>query len=488
MQTKLQFQYFSSFTDDIRRRETTARRRSSSAASEAKTRVPGSQKPTPNSKSAEDKQERNRKPSVSKTPTPRQKQEQPVTNRKMSTGAKEPARKQRSLPSTPGERKTSTAQQNGHNSINKGKTAPKSTEFEGKTTGRSTPPSSRQENKSVTKKKTLASSKPSKNDVEKKTTKEVNKADHEEERENGISSEKREDINGMDSEDGPIVISYGRPTVPCINLSDNVDQIDNGSHTNEISSPDEKYSQKHAMNGGRKLSACSLETDSDFTSDLLSDFTDTDYDIKSHRYSGLSETSSDFSFGTSPAGKLFHSVENERNALESNAEPDALEYGTSPTLKDCLMNLNMQGSVTPTMKRRIFEETSRSSPKEEYPSAINESVAQPTDKAMFFDVKQYNEKSPDENDVTVGSPRKLSLVQSLISSIEKRSNNSGDTHTVSKNPVSFTRSAPVSTGKNSMDESAVTPQRTLSSHEVLCSSLPSNDEQNKVYLSQLGQG
>ena len=402
----------------------------------------------------------------------------------MSTGAKEPVRAHRSLPSTPRERKPSTTQQNGQNVTSKAKPAPKSTVVEGKTAGRSTPPSSRRKNKSVPQKKELASSKPSKNDIEEKTTSDVKKTGDKDERENGINSEEREDIlNGMDSDDGPIVISNGQPTVPCFNLSDNLDQMNNDSHISEISSPDEKYSPKHAMNGGRKLSACSLETDSDFTSDLLSDFTDTDYDIKSHRYSGLSETSSDFSFGTSPAGKLFHSVENERDTPESKAEPDVQEFGTSPTLKDCLMHLNLQGSITPTTKRRIFEASSRGSPKEEYPNSVNESVTQPTDKAMFFDIEQYNEKSPDEDDVTVGSPRKLSLVQSLISSIEKRSSNSGDAHRMSKNPVSFTRSAPVSAGKYSLDESAVTPQTTLSDHEILCSRLPSNDEQNKVYLS-----
>ena len=471
------------YADETRRREPSAKRRSSSATPEGKTRLPGSPKTA--QKTAENKQERGRKSSVSKIPTPRQKPEQPVTNKKISTESIEHARGHRSLPSTPRERKSSTTQQNGHS--NTVKAAPRSTAVKGKTPGRGTPPSPLRQNTFVKEKSELGSPKPNENQAEKeRTMKKDIKTDHEYERENELDNKEMEDLSNMDNTsivrgDSPSVISNGQPSGPCRTFSDNLDAIDSNSFPRENSSLDEKYSQKPAMNGGRKMSSCSLETDSDVTSDLLSDFTDTDYDFRSQRYSGLSETSSDFSFGTSPAWKLFHSVEHERNALESTAEPDVLELGTSPTVKDCLMNLNLQGSVTPTMKRRIFEAASSSSQKDHSPVAMNDSVSQPVDKAMFFDVEQYNDKSPDEEEMTVGSPRKLSLVQSLISSIEKRSGASGDAHRTSKNATVVTRSSLVSAGKHNMKESAVS-QATLTNHEVPRSSsrLPRFDELNKV--------
>ncbi|KAJ7387432.1 hypothetical protein OS493_004429 [Desmophyllum pertusum] len=225
------------------------------------------------------------------------------------------------------------------------------------------------------------------------------------------------------------------------------------------------------MNGGRKTSDCSLETDSDVTSDLLSDFTDTDYDLRSQRYSGLSEASSDFSFGTSPAWKLFHSVELDRNALEATVEADISDLGSSQqTLRECLKNLKLQGSVTPTMQRRIFQATSPRDAKEEFPDGAMDSVSRPVDKAIFFDVEQYNDKSPEEEEAIVGSPRKLSLVQSLISSIEKRSGSSNDSPRANKNAGSS------SAGKHRMEESAVTTQKTTEgNHEMPRARPPSFD-------------
>ena len=231
------------------------------------------------------------------------------------------------------------------------------------------------------------------------------------------------------------------------------------------------------------MSAGSLETESDITSDLLSDVTDTDYDLKSQRYSGLSETSSDFSFGACPAWNLFYSAESERNTLESTPEPDALELGTSPTVRDCLMNLKLQGSVTPTMKKRIFDESSKSNQKEQHEVSTNDLVTQPVDKAMFFDVEQYNDECPDEENVIVGSPGKLSLVQSLISSIERRSGGIGGTHRTSKNVAAISRSVPVNVSKPSLDETTVTHAAIKNNHEILRPGIPPFDDLNKVHGS-----
>ena len=425
---------------------------------------------------------------MSKIPTPRQKPEQPVTNRKISTESKEHTRGHRSLPSTPRERRSSTTQQNGPN--NTVKAVSKSTTVGGKKPGSGTSPSPGRENKSLKQKKELGSTKPNENGVKERTKKKVTTSNFEGDKTSKIGSEETENINDVNSialahNDGTSVISNGQPTGPCNNLCDNLDEIDN-LYTRDASSPDEKISQNPGLNGGRKMSECSLETDSDFTSDLLStsDFTDTDYDFKSQRYSGMSETSSDFSFGPSPARKLFHSIEPDRNALESTTEPDSLELGTSPTVKECLMNLNLQGSVTPTMKRRIFVATSLSNDKEEPPDSTKDFYSQPADKAMFFDVEQYNDKSPDEEEITPGSPRKLSLVQSLISSIEKRSGGSGDAHITRKNAVAFSRSAPIRSDEHGLDETVVS-QTTLNNHEMPRSRFPPSDEIKKVMNFQI---
>lgn len=268
-------------------------------------------------------------------------------------------------------------------------------------------------------------------------------------------------------EDNLQVTLDGQSVEQSIHSSDQLDEVGD-DYNEDVFSPDETYSQKFAVNGGAKTSECSFETDSDFTSDRLSDFTDTDNDFRNQRYSGLSETSSDFSFGTSPAWKLFHSVENGRNnPLESSGEPDVLELGTSPTVKDCLVNLNLQGSVTPTMKRRIFEAAHQIDPKEESLDFSKDTVSDPTNKAMFFDVEKYNDRSPDEEEVIVGSPRKLSLVQSLINSIERRSGSSSHA-TPFKNAAVGTRSTSGATSKHNIDESAVTRRTLVTNHETPC--------------------
>ena len=268
-------------------------------------------------------------------------------------------------------------------------------------------------------------------------------------------------------EDNLQVTLDGQSVEQSIHSSDQLDEVGD-DYNEDVFSPDETYSQKLAVNGGAKTSECSFETDSDFTSDRLSDFTDTDNDFRNQRYSGLSETSSDFSFGTSPAWKLFHSVENGRNnPLESSGEPDVLELGTSPTVKDCLVNLNLQGSVIPTMKRRIFEAAHQIDPKEESLDFSKDTVSDPTNKAMFFDVEKYNDRSPDEEEVIVGSPRKLSLVQSLINSIERRSGSNSHA-TPFKNAAVGTRSTSGATSKHNIDESAVTRRTLVTNHETPC--------------------
>ncbi|KAL9981597.1 hypothetical protein ACROYT_G010322 [Oculina patagonica] len=439
--------------DETRRREPSAKRRSSSVVADGKARLPGSPKltqrsaedrqgrsrkpsasaidgkarlpgsPKPAQRSAEDKQERSRKTSVSKLPSPRHKPEQPASpsSRKISTGGTEQGRPHRSLPSTPRERKSSTTQQNGpQNSAVKG---PKSSAAKDKTKGLQAPPTSPRENKLVIQRKELARTKANESVGKERTI----KIRHEDEKGNELGSEQIEDDfntgNSSVLEDSTSNVSNGQLNGKSNNFSEYSDAIDDISCTRDISSPDERLSPKPTTNGRRKTSECSLETDSDVTSDLLSDLTDTDFDLRSQRYSGLSETSSDISFGTSPAWKLFHSVELERRA----PEPDSSELeGSQQTLRDCLMNLNLQGSITPTMKRRIFEATSARNLKDELSDLATDSESRPVDKAMFFDVEHYNDNSPDEEDAYFGSPRKLSLVKSLISSIEKRSGSSSD--------------------------------------------------------------
>lgn len=313
-----------------------------------------------------------------------------------------------------------------------------------------------------------------KNTASEKRTKKGSQTNHGEE---GINDSERS-THGMVSlplalEDNPEVTLNVQSVDQSIDSSDQLDEVGD-DYNEDVFSPNETYSQTFALNGGAKTSECSLETDSDFTSDRLSDFTDTDNDFRNQRYSGLSETSSDFSFGTSPAWKLFHSVENGRNnPLESSGEPDVLELGTSPTVKDCLVNLNLQGSVTPTMKRRIFEAAHQIDPKEESLDLSKDTVSDPANKAMFFDVEKYNDRSPDEEEVIVGSPRKLSLVQSLINSIERRSGSSSHAHsTPYKNAVVGTRPTSGATSKHGIDESTVTRRALVSNHETPCARDP----------------
>ena len=476
--------------DEIRRREASARRRSSSVTVDGKGRAPSSPKPAqrsaedkqergrkpsvspidgkarlpgsskPTQRSAEDKQEKSRKSSVSKIPSPRNKPEQPVTSasRKMPTGSTA----HRSLPSTPRERKSSTTQNSAKSNAVKGSKPSAVTE---KIKGQQTPPTSRRENKSVIKRKELADTKANENVGKERST---TKISHEDEKGKTLNNEQSKDdvFNICDISICENSVSNGHLNGKPENFSENSDTIDD---TRDITSPDGRFSPKLTMNGRRKTSECSLETDSDVNSELLSDMTDTEYDFRSQRYSGLSETSSDISLGTSPAWKLFQSVELDKNVQE----PDSPELGSS--LKDCLMNLNLQGSVTPTMKRRIFDAAPTRNPKEKSPDFAMDSETPPIDKAVFFDVEHYNDKSPDEEDATVGSPQKWSLVKSLISSIEKRSGSSTATSRASKNASRASKNAeavsrvsvPGTTSKlHRMDGSAVTTQKTVSSNEI----------------------
>lgn len=445
--------------------------------------MPGSPKPA--QRSAEEKQERSRKPSVSKIPSPTHKPGQPDT-RKISVGSTEQARGPRSLPSTPRERKSSTTRQNGpQNSVTKD---PKSGPVKDRGKAHQTPPSPRRE---------LASTPPNESVIKGRTRKNVTKMNRGEERENGeneIGSEqiesdeiKDDQLNIPVFEESNNIVLNGQLNGQCNNLSEIVDT----SCSRDISSPDERFSEllKPTMNGRRKTSECSFETDSDVTSDILSDLTDTDYDLRSQRYSGLSEASSEMSFGTSPAGKLFHSVELERNALETTVEQENSELGISQqSLRDCLMNLNLQGSVTPTMKRRIFETAPSKDAKEESPDIAEDPLSRPLDKALFFDVeKSRGDTSPDEEDSTNGSPRRWSLVQSLISSIEKRSGKSSDSPRRKKNvaAVGSTSNYVVSASKHKIVESAVNTQATMSNHQAPRARLPSFDELRKVMIIQL---
>lgn len=452
-------------------------RKPSTSAIDGKARLPGSPKPA--QRSAEDKQERSRKTSVSKLPSPRHKPEQPASpaSRKISTGNTEQGRPHRSLPSTPRERKSSTTQQNGpQNSAVKG---PKSSAVKDKTKGVQTPPTSPRENKLVIQRKELARAKANESVRKERTM----KTGQDDEKGNELGSEQIEDDfntrNISVLEDSTSNVSNGKLNGQSNNFREHSDAIDDISCTRDISSPDERLSPKPITNGRRKTSECSLETDSDVTSDLLSDLTDTDFDFRSQRYSGLSETSSDISFGTSPAWKLFHSVELERGA----PEPDSSELGNSQqTLRDCLMNLNLQGSVTPTMKRRIFEAAPTRNLKDEPSDLATGSESRPVDKAMFFDVEHYNDNSPDEEDAIVGSPGKWSFVKSLISSIEKRSGSSSDAPRENKNAAVVSRAATsVSAGKpHRMYQSAVNTQKSTSNHEMPCTSSPPLDELTKV--------
>lgn len=419
--------------DDLRRKEAISRRRSSSATPQEKMCLPSS--PNLPKKSTESKNDTTRRPSVSKIPTLQQKQrqEQPVSNRKPSTGSKEAQRVHRTLPSTPGEKKSKTPQING--TTNKLKPAPiRSTVVDNKMTPRKTPFSFSQENKSGNQKKQLESSQSNDTDI--------NVTEHQEE-EQKQSEVGKEDLNKFDGVDASNATSFMQRE----NLRITLDKI--SPLNSEISSPDEPYPEKLTLNGVRKLSGCSLDTESDGTSDLLSDFTDTDYDFRIQRYSGLSETSSDISVATSPASMPFNSVEILRDSLDTNPEPDTSAHST---LKDCLMNLNLQGTLTQNTKRRIFEVDSQIYRKEENSETTGKRLfPQPADKAMFFDVEQYNEKQADNDDVIDGSPRKLSLVQSLISSIEKRNSNSGDGQR-SRKKSSFTS---VTAGEENSDESGI---------------------------------
>ena len=371
----------------------------------------------------------------------------------MSTGSTA----RRSLPSTPRERKSSTSQNGDKSNAVKGT---KTSAVTGKTKGQQTPPTSRRENKSVDKKKVLADRKVNENVGKEKST----KIGHEDERGKALNNEQIKDdvYNICDISICEDSVSNGQLNGKSETLSEISDTIDDISSTRDINSPDGSFSPKPTIIGGRKTSECSLETDSDVNSDLLSDMTDTDYDFMSQRYSGLSETSSDISFGTSPAWKLFHSVELDKNVPES---PNS-ELGSS--LKDCLMNLNLQGSVTPTMKRRIFDAAPTINSKEESPDLAMDPDTPPVDRAVFFDIEHYNDKSPEEEDPIDGSPRKWSLVKSLISSIEKRSGSNTATSRASKNVAAVSRaSAPGTANKHHrMDESAVNTQKTISNHEM----------------------
>ena len=320
-----------------------------------------------------------------------------------------------------------------------------------KTKGQQTPPTSRRENKSIIKRKELADTKLNKTVGKERST----KIGHEDEKGKAFNNEQiKDDVSNVcDISICEDSVSNGQLNGKSETLSEISDTIDDISSTRDITSPDGSFSPKPSINGGRKTSECSLETDSDVNSDLLSDMTDTDYDM-SQRYSGLSETSSDISYGTSPAWKLFHSVELDKNV----PEPHNSELGSS--LKDCLMNLNLQGSVTPTMKRRIFDASPTRNSKEESPDLAMETDTPPVDRAVFFDIEHYNDESAEE-DAIVGSPRKWSLVKSLISSIEKRSGSSTATSKASKNVAAGTASR-----HQRMDESAVNTQKTMSNHEM----------------------
>lgn len=486
--------------DDLQRKEPVARRRSCSATPQENARLPGSPKQTKRSTAENKNEATSRRPSMSKIPTPRQKQEQPATNRKPSTGSKEAARVHRTLPSTPGERKSPiTPQVNGANNTQTTKPS-RGTTVDNKRTERKTPPFSRQEDKPGNLKEPLGNSQsfqyadnkrterkrlpsscqedksanqrmqmeilPTKNCETVERNIEINEQDELRKNEEQRKEVKVDNFNGIDVSYSDT--SYGETT----DLSICLDQTDNNSRASGILSPDEPYSKKLTLNGGRKLSGCSLETESDATGDLLSDFTDTDFDFKSQRYSGLSETSSDYSCGASPASMLFNSGEVALDSMESIAEPDPPVLRTSTTQKDSLVNLNLQASATPNTKSRIFDDDSQTHRNEENPGSTSDPVTQPSDKAMFFDVEQYNEKYPDDDYVNAGSSPRLSLVQSLISSIEKRNSNSGNGQRTKKSP----RSTPVTAGKDSLEKTGHL-HKTPSNNEML----PPFNELNKDF-------
>lgn len=464
--------------EETQKRELSARRRSSSVATVGKARSPSSPKPA--QRSTEEKQERRGKPITSKIPSHQHKPDQQAT-RKISTGSTH-----RTLPSTPRERKPSTARENGLQT-NGIKADPKGGQVKDRGKLQPTPPSPRKE----------LVSKPAIKDYNNgKATKKITKTREEKKgRElGGVRNEKDEieddQLSNTAFEDSTPVVNDGELNGQHDNSSEHFKAIDESSLARDISSPDERPFENLSVNGKREMLECSFETDSDVTSDLLSDLTDIDYDLRSQRYSGLSEASSDLSFGTSPASRLFHSVDLERNTLETTMEPENSQSGHSQqSLRDCLFNLNLQGSVTPTMKRRIFEDASAKDTSEEPPDKVDGPLLQPQDKAMFFDVeKSRNDRSPDEEDSTSGSPKRWSLVQSLISSIEKRGNNKNDSPRGKKNFAAVGKTSYViSAGKHKLDKSTVGVQldkgnyqaprvRSPSPDELIKDGSPGNDE------------
>ena len=416
---------------------------------------------------------------MTKIPSSQHKPDQQAT-RKISTGSTH-----RTLPSTPTERKPSTGRESGLQT-NGIRGNPKGGQVKDKGKLHSTSPSPR---------KKLTNVPATKYYKDGRATKKITERKREDKKEREVEDARDENDGIKDDQlsitvfkGNALVVNNGELDGQGDNSNENFEAIDESSLSIDISSQDKRSPEKPSVNGRRKISECSFETDSDVASDLLSDLTDADYDLRSQRYSGLSEASSDLSFGASPTSKLFHSVDLERNTVETTMEPQNTRLGSSQqSLRDCLLNLNLEGSVTPTMKRRIFEVASAKNANEKPPDKVEEPLSKPQDKAMFFDVeKSRNDQSPDEEDSTSGSPRRWSLVQSLISSIEKRGcdkNNSprGKRSFVAAGKTSYV----ISAGKHKLDESKVDVQTDMSNCQVPLARPPSSDELIKVINNQV---
>ena len=314
---------------------------------------------------------------------------------------------------------------------------------------------------------------------------------HEKKTENGLTNNDVAEVNDLCSgtKNGHVTAD-SHVTVSSTDVAFNFDEnslhcekTDDMIFTLEVTGADETCQQNSPLNV-RKTYQRSSETESDVMSDLTSEFTDTDYDARSQRYSGLSEASSDVSFGHSPAWRLFHSAELERSFMEPSVEPVTPELGTSPTVKDCLTNLKLQESLTPIMRKRIFDTVPPREAHDNQSDSPTGLMSKPDDKAKFFDVEKYKDLVHEGDDFPVGSPRKRSLVRSLISSIENRGSGSCNVSKVNKSTTPVVRAVPERVGRQRPDEPAVV-QREARDTDTAQGGVLSSDVRNEVSLSPM---
>lgn len=141
-------------------------------------------------------------------------------------------------------------------------------------------------------------------------------------------------------------------------------------------------------------------------------------------------------------------------SCDSTPDPVCTEDGSAQGLRQRLLDLNLEGSASPRLRKRVVtapaERPNQKAWESEDDAVLVHSLSNPRDKAKFFDVDQYSKISegdsdspstPEKIESPLDSPRKRSLVQSLISSIELRNKHEMNISPRTKQPISPTRKA-----------------------------------------------